>query len=76
MFPPSKHDCVVQLSFYYNMHGYHIGKLAVCIMWDNKCLQEVWQREGDQDVTWKHAQVTIVLDRNERVRAFILVSLK
>ena len=76
LFPPAAEDNHVRLSFWYNMYGFHIGTLEVCLLRNGKYIKNIWKKTGPQSMNWKHAEVTIVIIANDRVRAYILVSLK
>ena len=77
LLPPADQVLYVRLSFQYNMYGFHMGTLEVCVWRKGTYIKDLWSKKGSQSMNWRHAELTIALKARDRVRAYsILVSLK
>ena len=59
------------MTFRYNMHGFHIGKLSMLQLTASGSTLSVWQRVGKMGDTWKEATVDVSMGEGDRVSVFI-----
>ena len=53
------------ISFYYNMHGFHIGSLELVIIGDEK--RVLWSRKGQHGDMWLYEAQTVNMQNGEVV---------
>ena len=73
LLPPADENHYVRLSFQYNMYGFHMGMLEVCILRNGKYSKDLWSKKGSQSMNWRHAELTIALKTNDRVLAYSIL---